>query len=346
MRVLGDEISRLDGVCEELLKKRDEIRYTIGNILHKDVPVAKDESGNKEIRKWGEPRKFNFEPKSHVDLLVERDLVDLERAADVSGARFYYLKGSLVKLNLALINYALDTLIKEGYVPMHTPFIMKRNYMKGAAELSDFENTLYKIDGEDAFLIATSEQTLASYHANQMLQEEMLPLKYAGVSTCFRREAGAHGKDTKGIFRVHQFEKVEQYIFCLPEESWEWHEKMISISEKIMQGLGLHYRVVDIASGDMNDSAARKYDIEAWFPVQNKYRELVSGSNTTDYQARKLGVRVMRKNGEKETPHTLNCTAVATERTIAAIVENYQDAEGKIHVPEVLWKYMDNVKVI
>ncbi|MGB9634983.1 MAG: serine--tRNA ligase [Candidatus Micrarchaeia archaeon] len=346
MRVLGDEISKMERVCEELIRKRDEIRYTIGNILHKDVPVAKDESGNRVIRKWGEVKRPDFEPVSHVDLLVKRGFVDLERAAEISGARFYYLKGELVKLNLALISYALDMLTQEGYILMHTPFIMKAEYMKGAAELGDFENTLYKIEGEDCFLIATAEQTLASYHAGQILNEEILPLKYAGVSACFRKEAGAHGKDTKGIFRVHQFEKVEQYVYCLPEESWEWHEKMIKISERILQGLELPYRVVDIASGDMNDSAARKYDIEAWFPVQNKYRELVSGSNTTDYQARKLGVRVMRERGEKEIVHTLNCTALATERTIAAIVENHQDAKGRIHIPEVLWKYMGDVKVI
>ena len=342
MRRTNKEIEELERKCEEFLRKRDEVRYTIGNILHKDVPVAKDESGARIVRKWGTIEEKGFTPKSHVDLLIERGLVDIDTAGEISGARFYFLKGDLVKLNFAIINYALDFLIKEGYTPVHTPFIMRKEYMQRAAELSDFESTLYKIEGEDAFLIATAEQPLAAYYADKMLNEDDLPIKLAGFSTNFRKEAGAHGKDTKGIFRVHQFEKVEQYIYCLPEESWEWHEKLINTSERIIQGLGLPYRVVDIASGDMNDNAARKYDIEVWMPVQNTYRELVSCSNTTDYQARKMNVRVQRKNGERQIVHTLNSTALATERTIVAIIENYQNEDGTITIPETLRKYMNN----
>ncbi len=346
MRELGKQIEEMEKQCNELLKKRDEIRYTIGNILHKDVPVAEDESGNKEIRKWGSAGKKPFKVKSHVDLLVERDLVDLERAANVSGARFYYLKNDLVKLNFALINYAMDILIKKGFTPMHTPFLLRHKYMKRAAELGDFEETLYKIEDEDIFLIATSEQTLAAYHADELINENDFPKMYAGFSTNFRKEAGAHGKDTKGIFRVHQFDKVEQYVYCLPEHSWEWHEKLVRISEEIMQGLELPYRVVDIASGDMNDSAARKYDIEAWMPAQNTYRELISCSNTTDYQARKMRVRVLRKNGKKEIAHTLNSTGIATERAIVAIVENHQDEEGNIRIPKALREYFNGKEQI
>ncbi len=346
MKSINDEIKRNELACEEYLKRRDELRYTIGNILHKDVPVARDESGAKEVRRWGEIKTKAFALKSHVDLLQERGLVDLDRAGEVSGARFYYLKGDLVKLNFALINYALDILIDEGFTLMHTPFMMQSKYMRNAAELADFEQTLYKVEREDAYLIATAEQTLAAYHANQMLDENVLPLKYAGFSTNFRKEAGAHGKDTKGIFRVHQFEKVEQYVYCLPEESWEWHEKMIRIAERVIQGLGIPYRVVDIASGDMNDSAARKYDIEGWMPVQKTYRELISGSNTTDYQARKMGVRVLRKNGEKQILHTLNCTALATERAIVGIVENFQNEDGTITIPQPLRKYMNGKEAI
>ncbi|MEM3364215.1 MAG: serine--tRNA ligase [Candidatus Micrarchaeia archaeon] len=342
MRNVNREILELEKRCEELLAQRDAVRYGIGNILHKDVPVAKDESGAKTVREWGKIEEKPFKPKSHVDLLLERKLIDIDTAGEISGARFYFLKGELVRLNFALINYAMDFLINEGYTPMHTPFIMRKEYMKRAAELSDFENTLYKIDGEDAFLIATAEQPLASYYADKILNEEELPIKLAGFSTNFRKEAGAHGKDTKGIFRVHQFEKVEQYIYCLPEESWDWHEKLIRTSERLIQGLGLPYRVVDIASGDMNDNAARKYDIEVWMPVQNTYRELVSCSNTTDYQARKMNVRVLRKSGEKQVVHTLNSTALATERTIVAIVENFQNEDGTITIPRALRKYMDS----
>jgi seryl-tRNA synthetase len=295
---------------------------------------------------WEKAENKEFTPKSHVDLLLEKKLIDLDTASEISGARFYFLKGELVRLNFALINYALDFLMKEGFTPMHTPFIMRKEYMKRAAELSDFEHTLYKIEGENSFLIATAEQPLASYYADKILTEEELPIKFAGFSTNFRKEAGAHGKDTKGIFRVHQFEKVEQYIYCLPEESWGLHEKLIDTSERLIQGLELPYRVVDIASGDMNDNAARKYDIEVWMPVQNTYRELVSCSNTTDYQARKMNVKVLRKGGEKQVLHTLNSTALATERTLVAIVENFQNADGTITIPKALRKYMDNKEKI
>ena len=346
MRKVNEEIAALEKSCEELVEKRDELRYSVGNILHKDVPVSKDETGAKTIRAWGTIEEMSFTPKSHVDLLLEKKLVDLDTASEISGARFYFLKGELVRLNFALINYALDFLMKEGFTPMHTPFIMRKEYMKRAAELSDFEHTLYKIEGEDSFLIATAEQPLASYYADKILNEEELPIKFAGFSTNFRKEAGAHGKDTKGIFRVHQFEKVEQYIYCLPEESWQWHEKLINTSERLIQGLELPYRVVDIASGDMNDNAARKYDIEVWMPVQNTYRELVSCSNTTDYQARKMNVKVLRKGGEKQVLHTLNSTALATERTLVAIVENFQNADGTITIPKALRKYMDNKEKI
>lgn len=346
MRELGELIEKTEKECEMHLAKRDEIRYTIGNILHKDVPTAEDENGNRVIRKWGKIENKQFKVKSHVDLLVERDLVDLGRAASVSGARFYYLKGDLVKLNFALINYAMDVLISKGFTPLHTPYLLRHKYMKRAAELGDFEETLYKINDEDLYLIATAEQPLAAYHADELINEDEFPKKYVGYSACFRREAGAHGKDTKGIFRVHQFDKIEQYVYCLPQQSWEWHEKLIKISEEIIQGLELPYRVVDIASGDMNDSAARKYDIEVWMPAQNTYRELVSCSNTTDYQARKMNVRVLRKDGKKEIAHTLNSTALATERTIVAIVENHEDENGNIKVPRALRAYLNGKEQI
>ncbi|MBN2042851.1 MAG: serine--tRNA ligase [Candidatus Aenigmarchaeota archaeon] len=355
MKKVNDEIRKTDELTKELLSKRDILRYKVGNIIGKDVPVGNSEGQNKLIRFWGTPsladashskempkgmktRAMGFVPKSHVDMLVSMDLGDVEKAARVSGSRFYYLKNELVMLNLALIRFAMDTLSKEGFVPVWTPYMLNKEAIAAAAELSDFEEMLYKIQDEEMFLIATSEQTLAAYHMNEMFEESDLPKAYAGFSTNFRREAGAHGKDTKGIFRVHQFDKVEQYVFCRPEDSKEWFGKMIGNAEKIFRALEIPYRVMAICSGEMNDNAAIKYDLEAWMPAQGKFREVVSCSNCTDYQARKLGLRFTR-NGEKIVPHTLNSTAVATERVLVAIMENFQQKDGSIRIPKALVPY-------
>ncbi|MFX0102962.1 MAG: serine--tRNA ligase, partial [Candidatus Hodarchaeota archaeon] len=235
---------------------------------------------------------------------------------------------------------------KKGFQPMWTPFFINYDTIKAAAELADFEEQLYKIQDEDLFLIATSEQTLAALHKGDVIDKDLLPLKYCGISSCFRREAGAHGRDTTGIFRIHQFEKIEQFIYASPEQSWDLHEEMINNSKEIYQMLGLPYRVVNIASGEMNDNAAKKYDLEAWFPGSKMYRELVSCSNCTDYQARKLNIRYGKRGGEKAVVHTLNSTAIATERTICCILENYQQEDGTVKVPEPLQKYMgkDTIK--
>ncbi|GAI80895.1 unnamed protein product, partial [marine sediment metagenome] len=271
---------------------------------------------------------------------------DTKKASEVVGSRFYYLKGDMVLLNLALIRFALDKLISKGYTPLWTPFFIKHEIMKAAAELADFEEQLYKIQDEDLFMIATSEQTLAAYHYNEIIDPNLFPLKYAGVSTCFRREAGSHGKDTLGIFRVHQFEKVEQYVFCKPDNSWNIFEELISNTEEIYKELNIPYRIVNIASGELNDNAAKKYDLEAWFPASEKYRELVSCSNCLDYQARKLKIRVGKVGStqKKEIAHTLNSTAVATERTICCILENYQNKDGTVRVPKAIQKYMNGKK--
>jgi len=231
---------------------------------------------------------------------------------------------------------------------MWTPFFMKREIMKAAAELADFEEQLYKIQDEDIFMIATSEQTLAAYHYDEIIDPDLLPLKYAGVSSCFRREAGSHGKDTLGIFRVHQFEKVEQYVFCKPENSWSIFEELINNAEEIYRELEIPYRIVNIASGELNDNAAQKYDLEAWFPASNMYRELVSCSNCLDYQARKLKIRIGKVGAtqKKGTAHTLNSTAIATTRTICCILENYQNKDGTVSIPKVLQKYMNGKKLI
>ncbi|MFW9915762.1 MAG: serine--tRNA ligase [Candidatus Thorarchaeota archaeon] len=337
---INKQIKEAENKADQLLAERDKIRYSIGNLLHSSVPTAPDEEGNAIIRSWGEKRAFSFAPKHHADLVMSLDVADMEKAAQVAGARTYYLKRDLVRLNLALIQLALDVMTEKGYTPFWTPFFLRAEVMKGASELADLEQQLYKTDGDEFFFIATSEQTLASLHWDEVLAPEMLPIRYVGISTCFRREAGTHGKDTKGIFRVHQFEKVEQFVFCKPEESWSIHEEMITNAEEIFQKLEIPYRVANIASGEMNDNAAKKYDIEAWFPAQEKYREVVSCSNCTDYQARKMNIRMGKYGGEKEYAHTLNSTAIATERAICAILENFQQEDGSIDLPKSLWPYM------
>ncbi|MHA1677887.1 MAG: serine--tRNA ligase [Promethearchaeota archaeon] len=347
-REIKGKIDELEKKKEKYFEEREKYRYIVGNILHESVPIGETEDYNEIVRKVGEPRIFKFKPLSHVDLIKVIDGADTEKAAMVTGSRFYYLKNDLVLLNLALIRFALDKLIMKGYTPMWTPFFIRYDIIKAAAELADFEEQLYKIENEDLFMIATSEQTLAAYHYDEIIDPSKLPLKYAGISSCFRREAGSHGKDTLGIFRIHQFEKVEQYIFCKPEDSWAFHEELINNAEEIFKELGIPYRIVNIASGELNDNAAKKYDLEAWFPASQTYRELVSCSNCTDYQARKLKIRMGKIGTQepKEIVHTLNSTAIATERTICCILENYQNEDHSITIPKVLRKYMNDKEII
>ncbi|MFX1364894.1 MAG: serine--tRNA ligase [Promethearchaeota archaeon] len=345
---IKERIDSLEKSKGEYLELREKHRYMVGNILHESVPFGKTEEENKIEKIIGEIPKFDFQPLSHVDLISRISGADLKKASEIAGSRFYYLKGDLVLLNLALLKYALDKLISKDYIPMWTPFFTKHEVMKAAAELADFEEQLYKIQDEDLYLIATSEQTLAAYHYNEIIDPEILPIKYAGISSCFRREAGSHGKDTLGIFRVHRFEKVEQFIFCKPTDSWKFFEELISNSEELFKELKIPYRIVNIASGELNDNAAKKYDLEAWFPASETYRELVSCSNCLDYQARKLKIR-MGKVGiqqAKETIHTLNSTAIATERTICCILENFQNEDHSITIPEILRQYMNGRKII
>ncbi|MFX0071869.1 MAG: serine--tRNA ligase [Candidatus Hermodarchaeota archaeon] len=339
---IKEKIDKLEQQKSEYYEKREQYRYVVGNILHDSVPIAKNEEDNEIVRTYGNKPKFNFTPLSHVDLIEKIDGADTKKAAEVVGSRFYYLKGDIVNLNLALLRFALDSLQKKKFIPMWTPFFIKYEIIKAAAELADFEEQLYKIHDEDLYMIATSEQTLAAFHYDEIIEPERLPLKYAGISSCFRREAGSHGKDTLGIFRIHQFEKVEQFIFCYPEDSWKFHEELISNAEDIYKQLELPYRIVNIASGELNDNAAKKYDLEAWFPASETYRELVSCSNCLDYQARKLKIRMGKvgSNEEKKVLHTLNSTAIATERTICCILENYQNEDYTITIPKVLQKYM------
>ncbi|MGC8645091.1 MAG: serine--tRNA ligase [Thermoplasmata archaeon] len=359
LKVMAEEI---DGKISELEKRlrekeeaRDSVLRRIPNVVDPDAPVAEDESGNRPVFFSGKAKVFSgdvesfrkqsngkmeFEviqrrPESHVDLLQARRLVNLETAATVAGARFYYLLGDLVLLENAIELFALRFLRDRGFVPLEPPFMLNRTAMSGATDFTAFEDTLYKIEGEDLYLIATSEHPIAAYLMDRIVEEDELPLLYSGISACFRREAGAHGKDTKGIFRVHQFNKIEQFAFVKPEESREYHVKLLENAKEFYDLLEIPYRVVDIATGDLGNLASRKFDIEAWYPAQGLFREVVSASNDLDYQARRLMIR-MRRPGGNVYIHTLNSTLVATTRTLVAIVENNQTDEGKIVVPKVL----------
>ena len=345
---IKDRIDKLEKKKVEFFDQRENYRYIVGNILHDSVPIGETEEDNEIVITVGKLPKFDFKPLSHVNLITKIDGADTKKASEIAGSRFYFLKGDLVSLNLALLKFALDKLINKNYIPMWPPFFIKYEVIKAAAELADFEEQLYKIQDEDLFMIATAEQTLAAYHYDEIIDPERLPLKYAGVSSCFRREAGSHGKDTLGIFRVHQFEKVEQFIFCKPEHSWKLYEELIENVKEIFQDLKIPYRIVNIASGELNDNAAKKYDLEAWFPASETYRELVSCSNCTDYQARKLKIRMGKVGSQqaKEILHTLNSTAIATARTICCILENFQNKDHSVSIPEVLQKDMNGKKII
>jgi seryl-tRNA synthetase len=343
-----NEINALEGRVSEWEEKVHDLLMRLPNLLHETVPTGKDENDNVEIRKWGKIPKFSFPAKGHIDLGLNLDIIDIERAGKIAGARFFYLKNEAVFLDNAIISFALEEMNKKGYKPIEPPFLIRRKPYEGVVALGDFENVLYKIENEDLYLIATAEHPLASMYMDEVLKAEDLPLKFAGFSTNFRKEAGAHGKDTRGIFRTHQFNKVEQFVFCKPEDSWKIHEELIHNAEEIIQKLGLSYRVVNVCTGDIGTVAAKKYDIEAWMPAQNAYREMVSCSNCTDYQARRLNIKYREKEGEapKGFVHTLNSTALATGRTIVAILENYQQEDGSITVPEALRKYMGGIAKI
>jgi seryl-tRNA synthetase len=334
-------VKTLEKESADLDSKITNTLMQLPNLIHESVPIGKDENENVEVRKWGKPPEFNFKPKDHVELTSQLGLVDLERAAKVAGARFYYLRGDLVKLNHALIRLALDFCEIKGYKLAQPPYLLRREAVGGAVALSDFEDVIYKVEGEDLYLLATSEHALLAQHMDEILDGKSLPLRYGGVSPCFRKEAGAHGRDTKGIFRVHQFEKVEQFVFCKPEQSWDEHEKLIANAEDFFQMLKIPYRVVNVCTGDLGTVAAKKYDLDAWLPGQGNYREVVSCSNCTTYQAVRSKVRFRDRPDEPtKWVHTLNSTLVATERTLVAILENYQTEDGSITIPETLQVYM------
>jgi seryl-tRNA synthetase len=325
----------------------NQLFATLPNLLHDSVPTGKDESGNVVIREAGKARSFEFQARDHVDIALGLDLVDIERAAKISGARFYFLKNELVRMNQALVQFGLDFLSNHGYTPIQPPYMIRKAPMAGAVILGDFQDVIYKIEDEDLYLIGTSEHAIASMHMNEILEGKKLPLRYAGFSPCFRKEAGAHGKDMKGIFRVHQFEKVEQFVYCRQEDSWKMHEQMLAISEDFLARLDIPFRVILLSSGDTGKISAKTYDIEAWMAGQNAYREIISCSNCLDYQARRLAIRYRDKtNEDTRLVHTLNSTLVATERMLVAIIEHYQNRDGSIRIPDVLQKYMNDAKEI
>jgi seryl-tRNA synthetase len=345
MAAVAEELKRLEAEVPAAEKQRDALLRTIPNLMHPSVPVGRDDSENVEVRAWGGKPTHGFAAKSHVDLLESLDVADLERAARAAGARFAYLKGDLVLMGRALEMFALQRLAAKGFIAIEPPYMLRREAVEGAVDLADFESVIYKVEAEakepPLYLIATSEHPIAAMHMGEILEDAKLPLLYAGVSPCFRKEAGAHGKDTKGIFRVHQFSKVEQFVYCRPEDSWRIHDELIHNAEELFQALKIPYRVVNICTGDLGSIAAKKYDIEAWMPVQGAYREVVSCSNCTDFQARRYNTRSRRNPGDPtEFVHTLNSTAIAVQRTLVAILENFQQPDGSVEIPEVLRPFM------
>ncbi len=346
MKSLGNKIVKLGKDLEETEVNFKHLIMSLPNLVSSSVPVGANEQDNVVIRSIGAPSKFDFAPLDHVDLGTRLDLFDIERAAKISGSRFYFLKNVLVKLNIGLLQYALDYLNDQGYVPVQPPYMIRREPMEGAVILEDFEHVIYKIHGEDLHMIGTSEHAMAAMHMDEILDGASLPLRYAGISPCFRKEAGAHGKDTKGIFRVHHFDKVEQFIFTRPEESEKEHQKMVELAEKFYEGLGIPIRTVLLCTGDMGKTSSKTYDIEAWMPGQDSYREIVSSSNCLDYQSRRLRIRFRdRPDEETRLVHTLNSTLVATGRTLVAIIENFQRADGTIRIPDPLKKYVGSDEI-
>ena len=341
MQLVSRQLTELEETQNKTELEYSKLILTLPNIFDQTVPIGEDNSANKEVKKWGDIPKFDFQVSDHIDITQKLNLVDLQRAAKTAGARFYYLRGDLVKLNQSLIQFALDFLDDKGFTLFQPPYMINKKSMEGAIIAEDFKDVIYKIDDEDLYLIGTAEHAMASMYADEILDGASFPMRCAAISPCFRKEAGAHGKDQKGIFRVHQFEKVEQFVFSRPEDSWEEHEKMIAITEEFFQKLEIPYRVMLLSSGDMGKISAKTYDLETWMAGQNAYRETASCSNCLEYQARRLKIRFRdRTNEDTKYVHTLNSTLVATERTMVAIIENFQTKDGHIEIPKQLQKYV------
>lgn len=346
-RKLDSEIVALEPPVEKHKQNANYFLLRLPNLLHESVPIGKNEHDNVEVKVQGKPPKFDFEPRNHLKIALNLDLIDDKRGAKVAGHGFFYLKGDLVLLDMALQRFAIDFMVKRGYKLVEPPFMLRRKPYEAVTDLADFKSVMYKVEGEDLYMIATAEHPLAAMFMNEVLLKGDLPIKLVGVSSCFRKEVGAHGKYTKGLFRMHQFNKVEQFIFCLPEDSWNFHERLQLNAEDMYQALGLHYKVVNVCTGDIGTVAAKRYDINVWM-ADGVYREIGSNSNCTDYQARRLNIRYREKEGgvPKGFVHTINNTAVATSRTMLAILEQNQQKDGTVLIPKVLNNYMDGLKIL
>jgi len=346
----GEIPSQLKELESKMSTLQEDLRdglMRLPNMLHESVPYGADDHDNVEIRRWGEAPVFGFEPKSHAEITEALGIADFERAAKTAGAGFYYLRNEFALLDHAIQRYAIDFLLKKGYALIEPPYMIRRAAYEGVTDLADFESVMYKVEDEDLYLIATSEHSVGSMLMNETVLAEHLPIKVCGISPCFRREIGQHGRYTKGIFRVHQFHKIEQFIFSAPKQSWELHEELQRNSELLYEGLGLYYRVVNVCTGDMGSIASKKYDIECWM-ADGEFRETGSNSNCTDYQARRLNIKYRLKEGARPEGfvHTLNNTAIATSRTMIALIEQYQQEDGTIFIPEALRPYMNGMEVI
>jgi len=340
LKELDKEGDILEKEFKEIEKKFWDLMAKVPNLPFDEVPVGKDERDNVVLKEVGEIPKFDFEPKDHLEIGEALDIIDVKRAAKTSGTRFGFLKGKAVLLEFALVNFALETLMKEGFVPVIPPVLIKEKPFWGMGYLDRGAEEVYFIEKDNLYLIGTAEQILGPMHMDEIFKEDELPKRYVGFSSCFRREAGSYGKDTRGIFRVHQFDKVEMFSFCKPEDSKKEHLFFLEMEERLMKALKIPYRVINICTGDLGDPAAAKFDIEAWLPGQGRYRETHSTSNCTDYQARRLNIRYRAKDGKLHFVHTINGTAFAIGRTIIAILENYQQKDGSVKVPEILQKYL------
>jgi seryl-tRNA synthetase len=341
MRELDSNSDRLTKNLKELDDKFNELMLLVPNIPLEGVLVGKDDGGNKTLREEGKKPKFNFKIKSYLEIGEAMDFIDVKRAAKVSGARFTYLKNEAALLEFALVNLVLETLTKEGFVPVIPPVLLRSDMARGMGYLEQMDREeAYYLPQDDMYLIGTAEQSLGAMHADEVFEEKDLPRRYVGFSTCFRRESGSYGKDTKGILRVHQFDKLEMFSFCRPEDSVKEHQLFLSMEEKLMQLLKLPYRVLNICTGDLGRPAAAKYDIETWMPSEDRYRETHSTSNCTDFQARRLNIRYKAKDNKLNFVHTVNGTAFAIGRILIMIIENYQQVDGSVLIPEALQKYL------
>lgn len=344
---IPEKIQELESRNVELDAKMKSILLRLPNLLDKSVPDGKSEGDNKVVKKFGKPPQFDFKPKDHLEILQGLGMIDMERGARTAGHAFFYLRGDVVLLEMALARFAADFLRRKDFTIVETPLMLNLDATMGAEDMDSFREQIYKIEGEDLFLIATSEHPLAAMYMGEVLDNESLPAAFAGVSPCFRKEVGSHGKYTKGLFRTHQFNKVEQFVFCKPEDSWDWFEKLQKNAEEIYQQLGIHHRVVTLCSAETGVKPARTDDIEVWM-ADGKYREVSSCSNVTDYQSRRLNIKYREKKGQPPIGlvHTINSTAIATSRIMVAILEQFQQKDGSVKIPKALVPYMSGIEVL